>query len=149
MIHVFSCQRFQNLKFFVAEATRRIEERKCGGYWGSDYEEMFRSEKVENLWYTQDGNKFSLGKYIDLSLKTHVIGYDEDDECIQIDQTREQYTGNAPGTQTTTYSKYIAIFFSEDNQFNILLNGIYGVEAGIEWMKYLLNKIKIMILHLK
>ena len=67
-----------------------------------------------------------------MDVNTHCIGYDVDEEWEEIDQTKEEYLGNAPGTQTTTYSKYIAIFLSENNQFDILLNGDYGIKAGID-----------------
>ena len=112
--------RFQNLKFFVA--ARAIEET----HWE-------RSEYVESVWYTQDGNKFPFGEYIDLSLNTDVIGYDEDDVPVwrQFFETSKKYTGNKLG------SKHIAIFLSEAHQFDILLNGRNGTKAVIKWIKHL------------
>lgn len=124
----------------MAEATRTIEEVECGSYYGgSDYEENERSEHIGNTWYTEDGDKFPFGRFMDVSLDEDIIGYDED-EWVETDRETEGYMGNAPGTQTTTYSKYVAIFLSEDHQFDILLNGAYGIEGGIEWIKYLLKK---------
>ena len=105
-----------------------------------DWEESNRTQEIQDVWYTENGDTFKFGKYVDININTHCIGYDEDDEWNEINQTHEGYLGNAGATQSTTYSKYIAVLFSQDHQFEIFLNGKKGIKAGVEWIEYLVDK---------
>eukprot|EP01083_Nonionella_stella_P092184 257954_1 len=142
-----------NLRVFIAEIQRTIEEsdssyallESCKRGNSPDYDELCdweehgRHDEIQHDWVDEDGTEFKFGKYVDLDLDNHCIGYDRDndDDWEEIERTQEGYKH---ASQTTIYSKHIAVIFSENKQFDMFLNGKNGIEAAIEFVKYLLKQ---------
>eukprot|EP01083_Nonionella_stella_P092183 257953_1 len=139
-----------NLRVFIAEIRRTIQEgdssyallESCKRGNSPDYDELCdweehgRNDAIQPDWIGEDGTEFKFGKYVDLDLDNHCIGYDQknDYDWEEIERTQEGYKH---ASQTTIYSKHIAVIFRENKQFDMFLNGKHGIEAAIEFTKYL------------